>query len=107
MNPATSSPSSAKLAGAALFIGVAVLVAYHGALSTPFVFDDQFAVVENPTIRHLDKLGDVLRPPPFAAGAAGRPLVNLTLALNYALGGLQPWGYHALNLLLHALTAVV
>jgi tetratricopeptide (TPR) repeat protein len=29
---------------------------------------------------------------------AGRPLVAATLALNYALGGLDPWGYHAFNL---------
>ncbi len=87
-------------------LALASAAAYYNAFSTPFVFDDQFAVVENPTIRHLEKLGDVLRPPPYAAGAAGRPLVNLTLALNYALGGLQPWGYHALNVALHALTAL-
>ena len=77
----------------ALAIGLLVLAAiadYHNALSTPFVFDDPFAVVENPSIRHLARIGDVLSPPPYAAGAAGRPLVNLTLAVNYALGGPDP-----------------
>jgi tetratricopeptide (TPR) repeat protein len=87
-------------------LALASAAAYHNALSAPFVFDDQFAIVENPTIRHLDQLGDVLRPPPYAAGAAGRPLVNLTLAINYAFGGLQPRGYHALNIGLHALAAL-
>ncbi len=87
-------------------IVLATAAAYHNTLSTPFVFDDQFAIVDNPTIRDLSNLGDVLRPPPFAAGAAGRPLINLTLAINYALGGLQPWGYHALNVVLHALAAL-
>src|SRR5260221_10424910 len=31
-----------------------------------------------------------------------RPFTFATLALNRALGGLQPWSYHAINLLLHA-----
>ena len=30
------------------------------------------------------------------------PLTWLSLGLNYALGGMQPWGYHLGNLLLHA-----
>lgn len=60
-------------------------------------------MVETPTIRHF---GTALAPPPHAAGAAGRPLVNLTLAANYALGGLAVPGYRAANLLLHFLAAL-
>jgi hypothetical protein len=29
------------------------------------------------------------------------PLTRLTFSLNYVLGGLEPWGYHLLNVLLH------
>ncbi|HEX3728296.1 MAG TPA: tetratricopeptide repeat protein, partial [Opitutaceae bacterium] len=36
----------------------------------------------------------------------GRPLVNLSLALNYAAGGLHPEGYHALNLAVHLLAGL-
>ncbi|KAK7886158.1 hypothetical protein WMY93_025779 [Mugilogobius chulae] len=32
-----------------------------------------------------------------------RPLCTLSFRLNYTLHGLQPWGYHLLNVLLHAL----
>jgi len=35
------------------------------------------------------------------------PLTWLTLAVNYVLGGMAPWGYHAGNLILHAANAVV
>lgn len=35
------------------------------------------------------------------------PLTWLSLGVNYALGGLDPWGYHLGNLLLHAANAVV
>ena len=35
-----------------------------------------------------------------------RPVVQWSLAVNYALGGLNPFGYHLTNDLLHALTAL-
>jgi tetratricopeptide (TPR) repeat protein len=35
------------------------------------------------------------------------PLTWLTLGANYALGGMNPWGYHLVNLLLHAASAVL
>ncbi len=35
------------------------------------------------------------------------PLTWLTLALNYVVGGMNPWGYHAVNVALHATSAVV
>ena len=76
-------------------------------LSNAFVFLDVADIVDNPTIRHLGQLGRVLSPP--AAGGltvGGRPVVNLTLALNYAFGGTNVWGYHALNLLIHILAGL-
>ena len=35
------------------------------------------------------------------------PLTWMTLGLNYVLGGMNPWGYHLGNLLLHAANALV
>lgn len=35
------------------------------------------------------------------------PLTWMTLGLNYVLGGLNPWGYHAGNILIHGANAVV
>ncbi len=37
----------------------------------------------------------------------GRPLLNLSFALSYALGGMNPWAYHAVNLAIHVLAALV
>ncbi|MGD0090515.1 MAG: hypothetical protein ABSE73_11400, partial [Planctomycetota bacterium] len=36
-----------------------------------------------------------------------RPVVGFTLAANYAIGRLQPWGYHAVNLAVHILAGLV
>ncbi len=40
-------------------------------------------------------------------GLAYRPLTTLTYALNHAVGGLAPFGYHLVNLLLHAGASVL
>ncbi len=89
--------------GALVLAGIAV---YANTLRVPFFFDDRLAILENPTIRDLSALGQVLSPPENGSGVAGRPLVNLSLALNYAAGGTSVFGYHAVNLLLHLLTGL-
>ena len=107
--PATSpalrhDPWRVRLAG--LVIVLAALAAYANTLSAPFVFDDKLAIVDNPSIHQLTAWRDVLSPPPGTAGAFGRPLVNLTLALNYAFGGVEVRGYHAVNLGIHVLAGL-
>jgi len=94
------------LAGISL-IGILAFCAYWPSLHAPFVFDDQFAILENHSIEHMADLRLVLSPPAEAAGAAGRPLVNLTLAINYAIGHYNVFGYHLFNVCLHILTSVV
>lgn len=83
----------------------AVALAYANALNTPFVFDDFAAIVENESIRAARSWTEVFSPPPNT-GVSGRPLVNATLAFNYALGGLDPRGYHLFNVVAHALAAL-
>src|SRR5439155_17515521 len=82
------------------------VLAYSNALSGPFIFDDQLSIIENLQIRQWWRLGTVLFPerePP----TAGRPLVNVSFAINYALGGLNVIGYHVLNVALHVLCALL
>lgn len=84
------------LAGAIL--ALAAVLAYADSLSGPFFFDDAPAIVENPTIRHLGRLGRVLSPPANGSSVSGRPVANLSFALNYAAGGTAVRGYHLANL---------
>ena len=81
-------------------IVAAVLVAYSNSLQGPFILDDQGSVVQNPEIRDLARLDRVLMPGPNSP-VAGRPLVSLSFALNYAAGGLDVTGYHLVNLACH------
>ena len=98
-------PFPLPLARAALLF--AALIAFHGSIAVPFFFDDHAAITHNPTIRELRRLGTVLLPPNDGSGMAGRPVVNLSLALNHALGGIDPRGYHAFNLALHGLSGLL
>lgn len=94
-----------RLAG--LVLALAVVAAYLTSFRGAWVFDDLHAIVENPTIRDLGRLDRVLSAPGVEGGTiGGRPVVNLTLALNYAISGLQPGSYHAVNLLIHVLAAL-
>jgi tetratricopeptide (TPR) repeat protein len=95
---------SVRLGGA--FIVLAALAAYHNSFSVPFLFDDGASITENGTIRHLWPIWDTLSPPQGGATVSGRPMVNLSLAVNYAFGGTVVWGYHALNLAIHILAGL-
>src|SRR5262245_26029560 len=87
----------------ALVLAVA-LATFFNALSAPFVWDDDPAIVTNQSIR--GSLADSLVPP-IETPVAGRPLVNASLALNYGIGGLDTTGYHVFNLAIHAAAALL
>jgi Flp pilus assembly protein TadD len=70
------------------------------------LFDDQSAILDNPQIRHLWPITAALAPP-RASVLANRPIVNLSFAINYAIGGLSVRGYHIGNISLHILSALV
>ena len=89
-------------AGVIVVAGAAV---YANSLEGRMFLDDLRSIPENPSIRSLWPLWPVLAPP-RATTIEGRPLVNLSLAVNYALGGTDLRGYHALNVIVHVLAAL-
>ncbi|HEY2838030.1 MAG TPA: tetratricopeptide repeat protein [Pirellulales bacterium] len=109
-SPRLRMPSGAGqfLLAIAVLSGLGAMV-YGPALHSPFIFDDFHSVVLNPSITKLWPLFGASGPlaPPAEAPTAGRPLVNLSLAINYQFGQLDPFGYHVLNLTLHVLSALL
>ena len=95
-----------KVWAAAGLLVMAVIAAYGNSFHGPFILDDTPSIVENPSIRHLGS-AQVLTAPPEALTVVGRPVPNLSLAINYALGRLTVEGYHAVNLAIHILAALV
>jgi tetratricopeptide (TPR) repeat protein len=90
---------------AAAILLAAVLAAYLNSLRCPLVFDDVQSITDNASIRQLRSIGSVLSPPPGTT-VSGRPLLNLTLAINYAIGGLNVLGYRVTNVAIHLLGAL-
>jgi tetratricopeptide (TPR) repeat protein len=88
----------------ALLLVVAGIVSYHNALNGPFLMDDLPAISRNPTIRAF--WSSAVLSPPINTAVTGRPVVNLSLAFNYALSGLDVTSYHVFNLALHILVAL-
>jgi len=78
------------------------VAAYGQTFTGSFLFDDEPTILCNPTIRHWA----TALAPPVNATSAGRPVVNLSLAINYALSGNEPWSYHVFNLIIHVLAGL-
>ncbi len=89
------------------WIGVAILVvatiaAYSHTFSVPLLFDDTAAITKNPTIRHWSTAFW----PRLDSTVSGRPVLNLSLAVNYAISGTAVWSYHVVNLVIHILAGL-
>jgi tetratricopeptide (TPR) repeat protein len=99
-----SKASAAPWLGAALVFLLAI-AAHWPALRGGFIWDDDDYVTENLTLRDADGLRRIW----FEIGAVPQyyPLVHTTFWLEYRLWGLQPFGYHAVNVALHGLAAVL
>ena len=76
--------------------------------------DDIFAIRDNTDVRPETPLSNVFSNDFWGKSMSSnvshksyRPLTVLTFRANYALHGLDAWGYHAVNVALHALVTVV
>lgn len=86
-------------------VGLAI---YWNALWNPFQYDDGSSIINNPYIHNLRNIPYFFFDLRFSqliddAGATVhyRPLWSASFAVNYALGGLNPVGYHLVNLTFH------
>jgi tetratricopeptide (TPR) repeat protein len=76
-------------------------VVYLNSLWASFILDDQAQIVNNPAIHSIKTpLRELFR-------GGSRALCELTFAINYQWGGLDPRGYHVVNAVIHILAALV
>lgn len=100
-------PSLKKSRLLPIMIIIAISCAVYGnALRNGFVYDDVPQVVENPWIRDIHSIQEI-----FSTNVWGfqgistnyyRPLLHISFMLSYYFFGLAPWGFHLVNILLHA-----
>jgi tetratricopeptide (TPR) repeat protein len=85
-----------------LIVGGAV---YAGHFDNSFQFDDFHSIVENPSIRSFGSwrswFTDLTAFSVLPENLNYRPLLLATYAASYRLSGLEPWGFHLLNWMIH------
>src|SRR5438045_2456620 len=86
-------------------LAAAVVLVYANSISAPFMFDDDATITDNAQIREWRPAVSFF--PHREAPTAGRPIVNLSFALNYAAGGLDVRGYRLVNIAVHLSCALL
>ena len=84
----------------ATLAAVVTILCYENSFRGVFIFDDVPTIVNNESIRSLHATWNA-ESDQIASGLRRRPVVRWSLALNYAFFGLNPGGYHLVNLLIH------
>ena len=96
-----------------LVLTLAVAATYSNTLHNEFHLDDVYRIRDNPEIRRVSPVLRHFTDPGTISGSRGvsesalnqigqyRPLLPLTLSLNYAFGGLDLPGYHVVNIAIH------
>jgi hypothetical protein len=105
-------PAATPLRLIIIIISVSLAV-YFNALFNAFVFDDIFQVLENQWIRDIGNIPAIFSQSVWGFNSKAsvlhyyRPLMHLIYMFNYHVFGLQPWGFHLVNILMHAGVSVM
>jgi tetratricopeptide (TPR) repeat protein len=96
-----------------ILITLIAIITYSNTFDVPFVFDDTRFVKNNPLIREFGyfidpaKAGELCLEDDVSWYFKTRRVGFLSFWANYRLGGLKVWGFHAVNLALHIITALL
>lgn len=93
-----------------LIVALAAFFVYYNSLNNDFVFDDESVVQNNQSITVLSNI------PKFFTAEEGfhkvigryyRPVVSSLYAVDYALWGMKPFGFHLTNVIIHTIAALL
>jgi len=85
----------------------AVLVVIYGnSLRGEWHFDDHYNITENVNIHLKDLSWESIKDTFHIGGVIRRPVSYFSFALNYYAGGLDTFGYHLVNLMIHYVTSI-
>lgn len=93
-----------------LIIIIVTYAVFQNSLSNDFVFDDESVIIGNASIQSLSSI-----PKYFTAdegfhkviGRYYRPIVSASYALDYSIWGLDPYGFHLTNVIIHIISCLL
>jgi len=95
---------------AIILLALVAFAAYGNSLDGGFHFDDGHHVVRNPYVHDIKYAGDYFHRPDMFSAVPGhdmyRPLLMVTFAVDYLIGGYNPLVWRLTAISLHALTAI-
>lgn len=99
----------------AIIVSVTAIICYWNSCDGDFVFDDSEAIIGNKDVNPQTPLYRLFIHDFWGTTLASntshksyRPLTVLTFRWNYWLaGGLKPWGFHVVNVILHSVNCVL
>lgn len=89
-----------------LLIALVTGSVYSLSLFNGFVLDDESIIVSNPTTRQLSAIREVLFSPDVIKPYY-RPLNRASYLIDYQLFGMDPGWFHAVNILIHLMNAML
>ncbi len=104
--PPGGGPSWPARLGRWLLVAGAAVAAYANAFQVPLQFDDLPNIVNAPGVHALALDAEAIRRATDGF-PANRWLSRLTFALDYLAHGLDPWGWHVLNLAAHVAASLL
>ncbi len=93
-----------------LIVALVAFFVYYNSLNNDFVFDDESVVQNNQSITVLSNI------PKFFTAEEGfhkvigryyRPVVSTLYTIDYAIWGLNPFGFHLTNVIIHAIASLL
>ena len=95
---------------AGMLLAALSFAVYANNFRHAYHLDDAYTLVNNPSIRSLDAIPRYFVDPgtytSLREQADYRPILQITYALNYRVGGYDSWWWHFTQVLLHALVAI-
>lgn len=86
-------------------IAFITFLAYSNSFDSAFHFDDYSSIITHPYIKSINNI-------PYFFYYNGSPLISrpvtmATFAVNFAIGGLDPFSYHVMNFFIHLANAIM
>ena len=87
------------------FLIVLGTVLYWNSLTTPFIWDEENLILNDPRVHYWSRLPEIFLRPFFVGNTQGvpyyRPLATLSFRIDHRVWGFNPLGYHLTNLFFH------
>jgi tetratricopeptide (TPR) repeat protein len=93
---------SARVKALALICVCGVII-YFATVHSPFIYDDAHAIEDNPYIKNLSKFQQMVG----VQNIFNRSILLFTFSVNHAIGQLDVFGYHLINLMLHLCVGIM